>query len=117
MTVATAYREPWTNGAKAYPEADSMADLWRGVRRKRSPLTVLVSHDTIGREPCAHCGIALADPYAVHPGEPPTHTDSLPYAWVDVDPRKRVAVARHYYCAWASTTMSALIALGRAMQG
>jgi hypothetical protein len=96
------YREPWTSGAKAYPQADTMDDLWEGVRRKRKPLTVHVRHTGLAGIPCAGCGLPLDGPYAVNAGEPATHVDRLGYAYVDVKPRTGTAIARHYYCAWGA---------------
>lgn len=51
--MSVAYREPWTNGAYAYPQADTLAALWQGVARKRKPLTVHVRHE--GLAGLIHC--------------------------------------------------------------
>lgn len=111
------YREPWTHGAYAYPQADTLKDMWDGVRRKRKPLTVHVSHESIGDTPCAACGHPLSGPYPVNPGDPPDKwtTDTTGYAYLDVDPRARIAVARHYYCAWGAT-MARVLELGRILR-
>ena len=120
MTTATkerpAYREPWHYGAKAYPEADSLEAMWEGVKRKRKPLTVHVSHDAIGDMPCAACGRPLGGEYEVNPGCGDMTRDKLGYAYVDVDPRRKIARACHYYCAWG-ITMQAVLKLGRAIYG
>lgn len=111
-----AYREPWRHGAKAYPEADTLEAMWHGVRRKRNRLTVHVSHDAIGHLPCASCGRPLGGEYELNPGQGDMRTDTLGYAYVDVDPRRKVAAARHYYCAWGAT-MDMVLRLGRALRG
>lgn len=106
------YRPPWTAGAKAYPQADTMADVWEGVRRKRNRLTVHVAHAGLKGVMCAGCGHALDGPYPVNDGEEPTHVDRLGYAYVDVNPRAGTALARHYYCAWGAV-MANVLALHR----
>ena len=113
-----AYREPWQHGAYAYPQADTIDAMWEGVRRKRKPLTVHVSHEAIGSHPCAACGEPLAGPYPVNPGDPPDEwrTDTIGYAYVDVKPRERVAVPMHYYCAWG-VTMRAVLDVSRVLRG
>lgn len=100
MQVARpAFRKPWQDGAKAYHEADSLAALAVGVKRKRSPLTVLIYHSThaLDGEPCAACGKDLAGPYL----DGSDHVDS--YAMADVNPRAGTVMLRHYYCAWGVT--------------
>lgn len=93
-----AFRKPWEHGAKAYHEADSLAAIRDGLGRLRKPLTVLVHHDggALAGVPCDACGEALDGPYEVGNG----HVDS--YAMVDVNPRAKTYVTRHYYCAWGS---------------
>ena len=91
-----AYRNPWTGGAKAYPEADTFADLWEGVKRKRKSLLVHMPNDgEAGDILCASCGIKLRDigPDASKPDQWSTWT---------VYPREKKAVAQHYYCSWGS---------------
>lgn len=111
-----AYRAPWTHGAKAYPEADSLDAMWNGIKRKRKALTVHVSHDAVGDLPCACCGRPLGGEYPLNPGEPKMVIDRLGYAYCDVNPRTKVARLCHYYCAWGMT-LSQVIRLGRAIYG
>jgi len=103
LTTRPSFRKPWQHGAKAYHEADSLEALAKGVRRKRNPLTVLIPHAThaLDGTPCAACGLDLAGPYAVNPGDEPTTTDRHCYA--DVDPKRGTVALRHYYCAWGHT--------------
>ena len=37
-TTRPAYRQPWTHGAKAYPQADTFDALRDGTKRKRKSL-------------------------------------------------------------------------------
>jgi hypothetical protein len=99
VAVATrpAFRKPWQHGAKAYHEADSLAAIRDGLGRLRSPFTVLIHHTTHSLDgvPCASCGEDLAGPYTLKgSGEPDR------YAMVDVNPRHKTYVTRHYYCSW-----------------
>jgi hypothetical protein len=106
-----AFRRPWHDGAAAYYEADSLADLFEGAKRKRNTFDVLVRG--IGETPCASCGIALQDPYPVNPGEAPkAHDEGRRGYRVIYSPRTRRWTARHYYCGWADI-MRAVVALGR----
>lgn len=109
-----AFRKPWTHGAKAYPEADTFAALAEGAKRKRKAFLVHMPNDgEAGLRPCAVCGIALRDPYAVNAGEAPSKTDT--YSTWDYNPRTRRAVGMHYYCSW-SALMRAVLDMGRVMQ-
>lgn len=94
-----AFRKPWEHGAKAYHEADSLAALAEGVKRKRVPLTVLIRHETHALDgvACHACGGDLAAPYELCPD----WADS--YAMADVNPRRGTVALRHYYCAWQGT--------------
>jgi hypothetical protein len=97
-TTRPAFRKPWTHGAKAYHEADSLAAIRDGLGRLRKPLTVLIHHErgALAGVPCAACGKALDGPYL----DDSDHVDR--YAMVDVDPRSKTYVTRHYYCAWGA---------------
>lgn len=103
-------RKPWTHGAKAYHEADSLGDIVNGLGRLRRPLTVLIHHSGHGLDgvPCASCGGDLAGPYGDD-----DRVDS--YSMVDVNPRTKQTVARHYYCAWGMT-MNEVVRLSRLVQ-
>jgi hypothetical protein len=113
-----AYREPWHDGAYAYPQADTLAALVDGTRRKRRPLTVHVAHAACEGLTCAGCGYPLDAPYPVNPGDETDEwrTDDGGYAYVDVNPARGTFTARHYYCAWGST-MRDVVALSRAIGG
>lgn len=108
-----AYRKPWTHGAKAYPQADSLDAMVAGTKRARNPLTVHVAWSGLTDVKCACCGGALDEAYCA-PGMSTDVVDSTGYAYVDYDPRTKRAVVRHYYCAWAGT-MTEVLDLGRAM--
>jgi hypothetical protein len=110
------YKEPWKDGNnKAYPIADTVEDIWVGVKRKRKSLTVLLSHSGCKGINCISCGFPLDDFYPIYPGDKPNTKDSG-YAYVDVYPRKKIAYPRHYYCAWANT-MNLVLEVGKALRG
>lgn len=94
-TARPTLRKPWTHGAAAYHEADSIEGILAGLGRIRNPFTALIRHETHGVDgvPCAVCGLDLAGP---SPGRDVPDT----YAMVDVNPRTKRCVAKHYYCAW-----------------
>jgi hypothetical protein len=94
------FRAPWTNGAKAYHEADTPEALVEGARRKRKTFMVHLNLEGFGHMPCAGCGIALRDPYAVNEGEEATHTDK--WGTGHYNPPTRRLAAYHYYCSWGS---------------
>lgn len=99
MKPIAGFRKPWQNGAKAYPEADTLEALWQGVKRKRNRLTVLVRKAALVGRPCGVCGIAVDQPYEVNPGRGDYRTDG-DFIYVDVNPRAKTAVPKHYYCGW-----------------
>lgn len=105
------YRKPWTNGAKAYPEADTLADVVESMKRKRKSYTILVSHEGVAGMPCAACGYPLDGEYPLNPGEPKMVRDNG-RAYCDVNPTRKTAVIRHYYCAWGHT-MKMVLDVGR----
>jgi len=110
-----AFRKPWTHGAKAYAQADTLAAMIEGMKRCRKPDTVHVAHAGLVGVTCACCGLPLDSPYPVSPTQPDSIVqDDLGYAYVDYNPRTKRAVVRHYYCAWAGTIQEVLD-LGRAM--
>lgn len=104
MTTATttstrpAYRNPWSHGAHAYPQADTFEALREGVKRKRKTLIV---HMPLGSEagnvPCVTCGVNLGEKC------PSSKLDKLdPYSVWTVNPRAKTAYGQHYYCSWSS---------------
>lgn len=105
-------RKPWENGAKAYPQADTIDDVVEYAKRKRNPFTIHLSHVSCGNDPCAACGYPLAGEYPLNPGEPKMVKDTTGYAYCDVNPRKKTYAVRHYYCAWGHT-MNLIHQLGR----
>jgi len=100
-TTTTGFRKPWTKGAKAYHEADTFAALAEGARRMRKTFMLHMPNDgEAGTKPCASCGVALKDAYAVNPGEMPTKVDKQS-TWT-YNPRTRAAYGMHYYCSWGA---------------
>ena len=101
-TTRPGFRKPWTHGAKAYEEADSLEDLVAGLRRARNSRRVYVHGDAIGHLPCVHCGIPLADPYPVNPGDTRLRTDKGPDYSGRYFPKRKAFVPEHYYCGWGA---------------
>lgn len=104
------YREPWTGGAKAYPEADTPSALVEGAKRKRNTFLVHLSHDGFGDMECAVCGRKAGDPYPANEGDTELVTDR--YATGKYHPRTRTLVVMHYYCSWRALMLD-VFALGR----
>lgn len=104
------YREPWTNGAKAYPEADTPEALLEGAKRKRKAFMLHLSHEGFGDMPCVKCGIALADPYPASSDSSTMHTDK--WGTGHYSPKSKSLVVAHYYCSW-NMLMNAVMRLGR----
>lgn len=95
------YRKPWTNGAYAYPVADTFADFREGMKRKRKQQWVKMPNSgEAGDRPCSLCGIALRDPYASNPGGPLTQVDDQS-TWI-YTPSTKTAVGVHYGCSWGA---------------
>jgi hypothetical protein len=111
------FRKPRTHGAKAYAEADTLADLVQGFKRARkiqlAHMPLEGKRNGVDKLPCACCGVALAAKYAVNPGEEPSRVDQR--ATVKYDPRTKRVVLMHYYCSWGDL-MNQVFKLGRALQ-
>lgn len=113
-TTRPGFRKPWTTGAKAYHEADTFAALAEGARRMRKTFMLHMPNDgEAGDRPCAACGIALKDAYAVNDGEAPSKVDT--YSTWTYNPRTRSAYGMHYYCSWGAL-MQRVLDLGRLVQ-
>lgn len=109
-----AFRKPWEHGAKAYHEADNLAAIETGMKRKRSPFTVLIHHSTHALDgvACHACGEDLDKAYTINGGDDSVGPDT--YAMVDVDPKSKTVKLRHYYCAW-TTTLAQVVKLREVM--
>lgn len=112
QTDRPAFRKPWTHGAKAYEEADSLPALREGLKRARKSRLVKVARDAVADLPCAVCGIPLGDPYAANKGGPTDHVDKAAFLSGDYDPRSGTFVPLHYYCSWG-VLMDAVVRLHR----
>jgi hypothetical protein len=80
------------------------------AKRRRKPFEVMVADRAVGGKPCAHCGIALRDPYYVNEGCRETTTDKPhdlrgegAYRRVTYYPSVKGVLFEHYYCGWAHT--------------
>lgn len=94
-----AFRKPWTHGARAYEEADSLEAMRAGLKRARKDRKVYITNrDEVAHLPCAACGIPLGDPYPVNKGS--AHTSVDRHLAVDYSPRTGRIVPLHYYCSW-----------------
>lgn len=103
------YRKPWTGGAKAYPEIDSLADLEAACYRKRNRFMLHIPRGDaeVDASPCVTCGLRLDEPA---PGS------KSPDRWTTgtVAPKARRIALQHYACSW-QTLLTDVFALGRAM--
>lgn len=88
------FRKPWSEGARAYHEADTLADALEGFKRARTVKSFILT-GTTDDPPCAGCGAPLSDDPARLAGY---RGNRCTY-----HPRTRGIEARHYTCAWGST--------------
>ena len=97
-TTRPAYRQPWTHGAKAYPQADTFDALRDGTKRKRKSLIVhMPNSGEAGDVLCATCGVALREKC------PTSQLDKLDERSIwTVSPRSKTAYGQHYFCSWSS---------------
>lgn len=104
-----AYRKPWTGGAKAYPEIDSLADLPAATYRKRNTFIAHIPRGDaeVDALPCATCSQPL--------GGPAEGSDKVDrWTTITISPRAKRYVLQHYVCSW-QTLMTDILRLGRAM--
>jgi hypothetical protein len=104
MSERPGFRNPWQNGAKAYPEADTLEALREGMKRKRKSTIVHLSHEGFGNMPCATCGTALSAEYG------DGHSDR--WGTGTYYPSTKRLIVQHYYCSW-QTIMNDVVKLGR----
>lgn len=106
MSAVEGFRKPWEGGAKAYPQADTFAALRAGLRRRRKTTVVHMPNEgEAGAEPCATCGVALRDAYAVNPRDTRTAVDDYStWTWLP----GRGLYGQHYYCSWRSIMADAM---------
>lgn len=88
------FRKPWTGGAKAYHEADTLADALEGFRRARTVKHFILT-GTTDDPPCAGCGRPLSDD--------PAEIESYRGNRCEYLPRTKEIVAYHYVCGWDAT--------------
>lgn len=107
------FRNPWTQGAKAYYEADTFAAAKEGFRRKRKPIIFHMPNPSEASvRPCVTCGVPLGDAYAHNPGQSSEFTASDKNSTWHYDPRtKEIFGGQHYYCSWL-TLLTAVARLG-----
>ena len=105
------FRLPWTEGARAYPEADTFAAAREGFKRRRkSVMFHMPNSGEAGTRTCVTCGGSLAEPALAFKRDLPndTHLESpagkSPDKWSTwyYDPaRKAVVGGQHYICSWS----------------
>lgn len=106
------FRNPWTQGAYAYPEADTFAAALAGFKRKRKNVIFhMPNTGEAGERTCVVClgrlNAAPAERTITH-GRTTIHTGSAtagatPDKWSTWDydaAGKRVGNGRHYTCSW-----------------
>lgn len=103
------FRKPWTNGAYAYPVADTFADLREGMKRKRKEQWVKMPNTgEAGDKPCSICGIKLRDPYPQNAGTPMEFYKADDQSTWVYTPRTKSVVGVHYGCSW-NALLSAIV--------
>ncbi len=88
------FRKPWTGGARAYHEADTLADALEGFKRVRTTKHFILT-GTTDDPPCVGCGAPLS--------EDPANLASYRGNRCIYYPRSKSIEASHYVCAWGST--------------
>lgn len=104
------FRNPWTQGAYAYPEADTFAAALAGFKRKRKNVIFhMPNTGEAGERTCVVChGPLNAVPLVREVSEGRTtirtgQTNTSPDKWSTWDydaAGKRVGNGRHYTCSW-----------------
>lgn len=100
-----AYRAPWTNGAYAYPEADTFTAAQAALIRRRKVVMIhMTNTGEAGTHTCAVCGNALNQtPNLDVIGGTSNKTEPDHWSTWDYVPRiKRVVNGRHYICSWSA---------------
>jgi hypothetical protein len=113
-----AFRKPWENGAKAYPEADTFADALEGFKRRRkSVMFHMPNTGEAGEKICVVCNGRLADlplEGEIKSGRTTVYTGGTrtPDRWStwDYSPKhKSVGNGRHYTCSWAALMLNIFV--------
>lgn len=95
----SAFRKPWTDGARAYHEADTVEAAIEGFKRVRTVKDFILTNGGAADLTCAGCGEGFdGDAYAEYHPRTKTVTD-----------------VRHYVCRWTDT-LQRVEDLGRAMR-
>lgn len=105
------FRLPWTEGAHAYPEADTFAAAREGFKRRRkSVMFHMPNSGEAGTHKCVTCGGLLSEPalaFTRNMGndtrvESPAGTKPDKHSTWYYDPtRKAVVGGQHYICSWS----------------
>ncbi len=104
------FRKPWTQGAYAYPEADTFAAALLGFAKKRKgEIFHMTNSGEAGRQLCVVCGRRLDDVYPTNPGEAlGTKIDTWSTWTLRVSKDKNGKTVRqvgngmHYGCSWSN---------------
>jgi hypothetical protein len=116
------FRLPWTEGAYAYPEADTFAAAKEGFKRRRKSVVFhMPNTGEAGNEECVVCHGTLKEPALALSKPMPNNVRvehsaaTTPDKWSTwyYDPqRKAVVGGRHYICSW-SFLLGTISSLGR----
>lgn len=113
-TVSTVqgFRLPWTQGACAYPEADTFAAAKEGFKRRRKAVMFhMPNTGEAGDQDCAYCGGTLREPARAASKDHGNNTRSEQSAaekpdkwstWYYVPASKSVVGGVHYMCSWSN---------------
>lgn len=105
------FRLHWTEGAHAYPEADTFAAAKEGFKRRRkSVMFHMANSGEAGDQPCATCGGLLREPAREFTRQMPenvrvespagTRPDKWS-TWYYHPQTKSVIGGQHYLCSWS----------------
>lgn len=101
----------------------NLAALPKAFARCRKEQTAYIALKAVAKKPCAHCGIAIGDPYYVNKGDAQTRVDSFTviaregkWAQVRYFPKSKRVILAHYYCSWGAL-LTDIVTLGHRLQG
>jgi len=121
ISTVPGFRLPWTQGAYAYPEADTFAAALAGFKRRRKRVIFhMPNSGEAGMRKCVVCGGILGElpkERTIRSGR--TETTTGPGAhmtpdkhstWTYDPQRKQVGNGMHYTCSWSALMLRIFVA-------